>query len=335
MAGDLGVGAGASLGGAQLRARSGALYRLCIRLWPRAVDHAALRYRRPAPFLRWRPAFSGAIFLNVPESWLRSFCNPPISGQELAERLTMAGIEVEGYAPSGPQFSGVVVGEVLAVERHPGADKLTVCKVNAGGETLQVVCGAPNVRVGMKAALAKVGAKLPGMEIKAAALRGMESQGMLASARELGLSSDHSGLLELPPDATPGADVRSVLALGERILALKLTPNRADCLSILGVAREVSALTQAPLNAPRIEKVASKSKAKHPVRISAPEGCGRFASRVIRNVNAAAPTPEWLRQRLERAGQRSISALVDVTNYVMLELGRPLHVYDQDKLKGA
>ena len=273
--------------------------------------------------------------MNVPESWLRSFCNPPISGQELAERLTMAGIEVEGYAPSGPQFSGVVVGEVLAVERHPGADKLTVCKVSAGGESLQVVCGAPNVRVGMKAALAKVGAKLPGMEIKAAALRGVESQGMLASARELGLSDDHSGLLELPKNAKPGTDVRSALALDDRILTLKLTPNRADCLSILGVAREVAALTGAPLERPRIEKIPAKGKAKHPVRISAPEGCGRFAGRVIREVNAAAPTPQWMKERLERAGQRSISALVDVTNYVMLELGRPLHVYDVDKLKGA
>jgi phenylalanyl-tRNA synthetase beta chain len=273
--------------------------------------------------------------VNIPESWLRSFCNPPISAQELAERLTMAGIEVEGNEPYGPQFSGVVVGEVLSVDRHPGADKLTVCKVNVGGENLQVVCGAPNVRVGMKAPLAKVGARLPGMEIKAAALRGVESQGMLASARELGLSNDHSGLLELPKEARAGADVRSVLALGDRILTLKLTPNRADCLSILGVAREVAALTGAGLEAPRIEKLPARSKAKHPVRISAPEGCGRFAGRVIRDVNAAAPTPPWMKERLERAGQRSISALVDVTNYVMLELGRPLHVYDVDKLKGA
>jgi phenylalanyl-tRNA synthetase beta chain len=270
----------------------------------------------------------------VPESWLRAFCNPSISGQALADRLTMAGIEVEAYEPYGPRFSGVVVGEVLAVERHPGADKLTICRVHDGLTSLQVVCGAPNVRAGMKAALAKVGAKLPGMEIKAAALRGVESQGMLASARELGLSNEHSGLLELPKEAKPGTDVRSVLALDEPILTLKLTPNRADCLSILGVAREVCALTGAPLEASRIEKIPAKSKAQHPVRISAPDGCGRFAGRVIRKVNAAAPTPQWMKERLERAGQRSISALVDVTNYVMLELGRPLHVYDVDKLKG-
>jgi phenylalanyl-tRNA synthetase beta chain len=271
----------------------------------------------------------------VPESWLRSFCNPPISGQALADRLTMAGIEVEAYEPYGPQFSGVVVGEVLSVEKHPNAEKLTVCAVSTGNEMVRVVCGAPNVRAGMKAPLAKVGARLPEMEIKAAALRGVESKGMLASARELGLSSDHSGLLELPQDAKPGADVRTVLGLDERVMTLKLTPNRADCLSILGVAREVSALTGVRLEAPEIERIPAKTSAKHPVRISAPEGCGRFAGRVIRNVDAKAPTPPWMKERLERAGQRSISALVDVTNYVMLELGRPLHVYDLDELKGA
>ena len=272
--------------------------------------------------------------MNVPESWLRSFCNPPISGAELAERLTMAGLEVEAYEPFGPQFSGVVVAEILAVEKHPNADKLTVCRVHDGSSTLQVVCGAPNVRAGMKAPLAKVGAKLPGLEIREAPLRGVNSQGMLTSARELGLSNDHSGLLELAKDAKPGADVRTVLELDDRILTLKLTPNRADALSMLGVAREVSALTGVALETPNIELVAAKSTARHPVRISAPEGCGRFAGRVIRKVNAAAPTPPWMKARLERAGQRSISALVDVTNYVMLELGRPLHVYDLDKLKG-
>jgi phenylalanyl-tRNA synthetase beta chain len=273
--------------------------------------------------------------MNVPESWLRSFCNPPISGQALADRLTMAGIEVEAYEPYGPQFSGVVVGEVLSVEKHPNAEKLTVCAVSTGNETVRVVCGAPNVRAGMKAPLAKVGARLPAMEIKAAALRGVESHGMLASARELGLSNDHAGLLELPKEASTGSDVRVVLGLEDRILTLKLTPNRADCLSILGVAREVSALTTTRLEIPKIDRIPAKTSAKHPVRISAPEGCGRFAGRVIRNVNAKAPTPGWMRERLERAGQRSISALVDVTNYVMLELGRPLHVYDLDKLKGA
>ena len=272
--------------------------------------------------------------MNVPESWLRSFCNPPISGRELADRLTMAGIEVEAYEPYGPQFSGVVVGEILSVEKHPNAEKLTICKVHDGASSLQIVCGAANVRAGMKAPLAKVGASLPGMEIRAAALRGVQSHGMLASARELGLSNDHSGLLELPKESKPGTDVRAVLGLEDRVMTLKLTPNRADCLSILGVAREVSALTGTRLETPKIDQIPAKTGVKHPVRISAPEGCGRFAGRVIRSVNAKAPTPRWMKERLERAGQRSISALVDVTNYVMLELGRPLHVYDLDKLKG-
>src|SRR3954463_16391853 len=263
----------------------------------------------------------------IPESWLRSFCNPDIAGHALADKLTMAGIEVEAYQPVGAKLEGdVVVAEVLSVDEHPNAGKLTVCKVNAGKETLQVVCGAPNVRAGMKAVLAKIGTK---------AVRGIDSQGMLASARELGLSEDHSGLLELPADAKPGADARKLLGLDDHILTLKLTPNRADCLSVLGVAREVAAITGTKLAREKIEAVPPKSKAIHPVRISNPEGCGRFTGRAIRGVNAAAVSPEWMKQRLERAGQRPISALVDVTNYVMLELGRPLHVYDLDKLKGA
>ena len=272
--------------------------------------------------------------MNVPESWLRKLCNPPLSGQELADKLTMAGVEVESYEPFGPQFSGVVVGEILSVERHPGADKLTVCQVSDGVSSLQVVCGAPNARAGMKAPLAVIGAKLPGFEIGKVAVRGVESHGMLCSARELGLSSDHGGLLELHQKLQNGTDVRAALKLEDQVLTLKLTPNRADCLSVLGVARELAAITGAPLEAPAVDKIAAQSQARHAVRIAAPEGCGRFAGRVIRGVNAAAATPRWMKQRLERAGQRSISALVDVTNYVMLELGRPLHVYDLDKLKG-
>ena len=272
--------------------------------------------------------------MNVPEHWLRSFCNPPLKAEKLAQLLTMSGLEVEACAAVAPPFSGVVVGEILAVARHPNADKLTVCTVNAGKHKLSVVCGAPNARAGLKAPLATVGTKLGDLEIKAAALRGVESQGMLCSAKELGLSDDHSGLLELSADARPGQDLRQALDLDERVLTFKLTPNRADCLSILGIAREVAALTGAALKAPKVKAVAARGTAKHPFRISHAEGCGRFAGRVIRGVNAAAPTPAWMRQRLERAGQRSISALVDVTNYVMLELGRPLHVYDQDKLRG-
>jgi len=271
------------------------------------------------------------------ERWLRTFVDPPVASDELARLLTMSGVEVESCVPVAPPFTGVVVGRVISVHKHPNADRLTVCSVDGGkGEPLAVVCGAPNVVAGMKAPVALVGAKLPGeVEIKATSMRGVESRGMLCSARELGLSDDHSGLLALPADAEPGRDVRQVLALDDRIFTLKLTPNRADCLSVLGVAREVSALTRTKLQAPEIRPVPAASDAKFPVKISDARGCGRFAGRVLSNVNAAAPTPAWMRERLERAGQRSISALVDVTNYVMLELGRPLHVYDLDKLSGG
>ena len=273
--------------------------------------------------------------MNVPENWLRSFVDPKLDARKLAHLLTMSGLEVESLRQAAAPFAGVVVGEILAVEPHPNADKLTVCTVNAGRETLKVVCGAPNVRTGMKAPLATVGSVLGSLEIKYTKLRGVDSQGMLCSARELGMSDDHSGLLELPASAKPGEDVRRALELDEQVFTFKLTPNRADCLSVLGVAREVAALTGAKLKHPELKKIKPSDNSKHPVRISAPEGCGRFAGRVIRDVNAAAPTPAWMRQRLERAGQRPISALVDVTNYVMLELGRPLHVYDLDKLQGG
>ena len=276
------------------------------------------------------------------ERWLRTLVDPPLDSEELARLLTMSGVEVETCDPVAPPFSGVVVGHVLSVEKHPNADRLTVCGVDAGtGETLKVVCGAPNVASGMRVPCALIGAKLPGespgkpFEIRATNMRGVESRGMLCSARELGLSDDHSGLLALPSDAPVGRDIREVLALDDRLFTLKLTPNRADCLSVLGVAREVAALTRSTLKAPAIKPVAPVSKAAFPVKITHGEGCGRFTGRVIRNVNAAAPTPAWLKERLERSGQRPISALVDVTNYVMLELGRPLHVYDLDKLAGG
>ncbi len=273
--------------------------------------------------------------MNVPENWLREFVETKIRTEQLAHLLTMSGLEVESCEPVGTAPKGVVVGRIVSVEKHPNADKLTVCKVDTGKETLQVVCGAPNARAGMLAPLALVGARLKDIEIKKSNLRGIESEGMLCSARELGLSEDHSGLLDLPPGSKLGADVGKALRLDEQVFTFKLTPNRADCLSVLGIAREVSALTGARLRSPEIRPVKSKTKDKHPVRITDADGCGRFTGRVIRNVNAAAPTPAWMRERLERAGQRSISALVDVTNYVMLEIGRPLHVYDQDKLSGA
>ena len=276
----------------------------------------------------------------IPESWLRALVDPSMKTEELAHLLTMSGLEVESIKPVAPPFSGVVVGEVLSVGKHPDADKLSLCSVSVGkGEPLQIVCGAPNVRAGMKAPLAMIGARLPGAsgptQIKAAKMRGVESQGMLCSARELGLSEDHSGLLDLPADAQVGDDVRSLLQLDDNILEIKLTPNKADCLSVLGVAREVSALTRTKLNPPDVKAVPALCDAKLPFRITDAEGCGRFAGRAIRNVNARAATPDWMKQRLDRAGQRSISALVDVTNYVMLEMGRPLHVYDQDKVAGG
>jgi len=276
------------------------------------------------------------------EAWLREWVNPGLDTGQLTHLLTMSGLEVESCEPVARPFSGIVVGAVRTVVPHPNADKLRICGVDVGGErTLQIVCGAPNVCEGMKAPVALVGARLPAAdgaapaEIGRVKMRGVESEGMLCSARELGLSDDHSGLMVLPADAVPGADVRRVLSLDDHRILIKLTPNRPDCLSILGLAREVSALTGAPVQAPRIDPVSARTDATFPVRISDPEGCGRFTARVIRNVDAAAPTPGWMRERLERSGQRSISALVDVTNYVMLELGRPLHVYDLDRLSGG
>ncbi len=266
--------------------------------------------------------------------------DPALSTEELSHLLTMSGLEVEECVAVAPAFSGVVVGTVLSAEKHPNADRLKVCEVDAGdGQRARVVCGAPNVTVGMKAPFARIGATLPPqdgktIEIRRAAMRGVESEGMLCSARELGLSDDHSGLLALPVGAKPGTNVRDVLGLDDRIFTIKLTPNRADCLSVLGIAREVAALTQAPLRFDQRAPIKAVVDDVHAVGISDPAGCGRFTGRIIRDVDARAPTPDWMKQRLERAGQRSISALVDVTNYVMLELGRPLHVYDLGKLRG-
>ncbi|MEJ2897547.1 phenylalanine--tRNA ligase subunit beta, partial [Bordetella avium] len=270
------------------------------------------------------------------ESWLRTLVNPAIGTEELAHQLTMAGLEVEETQTAAPPFSGVVVARIVEAAAHPDADKLRVCKVDDGsGELLQIVCGAPNAAAGLLVPLARVGAQLPGnIKIGVAKMRGVASSGMLCSARELGLSQDHGGLLELPDRFTPGTDIRQALDLDDTLFVLKLTPNRADCLSILGVAREVAALTGAPLNAPQAQAVPVQIDARLPVRIEAPELCGRFAGRVIRGVNARAATPDWMKTRLERAGQRSVSALVDISNYVMLEVGRPSHVFDLDKIDG-
>lgn len=279
--------------------------------------------------------------MQFPESWLREFCNPSISTPELADLLTMAGLEVEELRPVAPAFTQIVVAEVLEVAKHPDADRLNVCKVNAGtGTTLQIVCGAPNVRPGIKVPCALVGAELPPGEndqpfkIKLGKLRGVESQGMLCSAKELGLSTESAGLHIFGDDAPVGVSVRDHLQLDDTLFTLKLTPNLAHCLSLLGVAREVSALTGAPLKVPAAAAVAPKLDDKLAVRVEAPDLCGRFTGRVIRNVDPKAVTPAWMVQRLERCGQRSVSALVDISNYVMFELGQPSHVFDLDKIKG-
>ena len=246
------------------------------------------------------------------ELWLRTFVDPALGTAELAHALTMAGLEVETLEPAAAPFSKVVVAEVLEVARHPNADRLSVCKVNVGEPAaLSIVCGAPNVAAGMRVPCALIGARLTGadgkiFEIKPTKLRGVASQGMLCSAKELGIADDHSGLLPLAADAPIGRDVREVLTLDDTLFTLKLTPNRADCLSLVGVAREVAAITGAALKLPPIAPVAALCAARHPVKITAPEGCGRFTGRVIRNVNAAASVPEWMVQRLARCGQRSI-----------------------------
>jgi phenylalanyl-tRNA synthetase beta chain len=276
------------------------------------------------------------------ENWLRTMVDPKMTSDELAHLLTMSGLEVEEVEPVAPPFSNVVVGYVREMAKHPNADRLNVCQVDVGtGTLLNIVCGAPNVRPGLKVVCAMAGAVLPPgadgkpFEIKVGQLRGVESQGMLCSAKELKLSEEGSGLLELPDDAPIGQNFRDYYALNDLKFTIKLTPNKADCLSVLGVAREVSALTGVALTVPAYRAVAVNSDEKLPVKISAPDLCGRFSGRVIRNLNAKAATPDWMKQRLERSGQRSVSALVDISNYVMLELGRPTHVFDLNKIHGG
>ena len=272
--------------------------------------------------------------MQFPESWLRSLVNPPISTDELAHQLTMSGLEVEEVTLAAPFFSGVVVARIESVEPHPDADKLKVCQVNAGqAEPLQIVCGAPNAAVGLVVPLAAVGAVLPGeFKIGVAKMRGVASAGMLCSAKELGLSQDHAGLMSLDPALVPGTPLRDALALDESIFTLKLTPNRADCLSMLGVAREVAALNDLKLVDEAVVPSPVSIDDRVSVSVKAPDLCGRFTGRVMRGVNAKAVTPAWMVQRLQRAGQRSVSALVDISNYLMLERGRPTHVFDLDKL---
>ena len=280
--------------------------------------------------------------MQFPESWLREFCNPSLSTAELADTLTMAGLEVEECKPVAPPFTQIVVGEIKEAVQHPNADRLRVCKVDVGQvPLLDIVCGAPNARVGIRVPCALVGAELPPGEdgkpfvIKVGKLRGVESQGMLCSARELKLSDDHGGLLELPLDAPLGQNIREFLKLDDTLLTLKLTPNLAHCLSVYGVARELAALTDAPLKTPAFPAVPVAGADRLPVKVSAPDLCGRFSGRVVRNVNPKAKTPQWMVDRLARCGQRSVTALVDISNYVMFEFGRPSHIFDLDKIHGG
>ena len=280
--------------------------------------------------------------MQFPESWLREFCNPALSTSELADTLTMAGLEVEEMAPVAPPFGGVVVGEIRSAVQHPDADRLRVCQVDVGqAEPLTIVCGAPNARAGIKVPCALVGAELPAGEdgrpfvIRVGKLRGVESHGMLCSAKELKLSDDHGGLLELPDNTPVGADIREVLSLDDTLFTLKLTPNLAHCLSVYGVARELAALTGAALKTPVFPTVAARVSDTLPVQISAPDLCGRFSGRIVRSVNPRASTPAWMIERLARCGQRSVSPLVDISNYVMFELGRPSHIFDLDKIHGG
>ena len=273
--------------------------------------------------------------MRVPLSWLRDFVDVPWSAKELGTRLTMCGFGLETVEPAAPPFSGVVVAEILEAVRHPQAEKLQVCKVSAGGESLQIVCGAPNARAGLKTALATVGAKLPGDKaIDKARLRGVESFGMLCSAKELGLSDASDGILELAPDAPVGQDLRAYLQLDDEILELNVTPNRGDAMSVLGIAREVAALTKTGVRLPQtaVPKAIPDTVS---VKLPAPSGCPKFTCRVVRGIDNGRPSPAWLRERLRRAGLRPISPVVDITQYVMLELGQPMHAYDLAKLKGG
>ena len=270
------------------------------------------------------------------EAWVRDWVDPPVDGPALYEQLTMAGLEVEGFEPVAEWFSGVVVGEVVSVARHPDADKLSVCEVSDGSERFQVVCGAPNVRAGLKSAFARVGAVLPDdFRIKKAKLRGVESFGMLCSAAELGLGDDHDGILELADVLVPGADLRAALALEDVTVEVNLTPNRGDCLSVRGLAREVGVLNNLPVRHVEAPAVAPTLDDTFPVTLEAPHGCPRYLGRVVRGVDTTRPSPLWLKERLRRSGLRSIDPVVDVTNYVMLELGQPLHAFDLNRLAGG
>ncbi len=271
------------------------------------------------------------------ELWLREWVNTTLDSDALSNQITMAGLEVDGVEPVSGAFNGVVVGEVVECGQHPNADKLRVTKVNVGGDRLlDIVCGAPNCRQGLKVAVATVGAVLPGdFKIKAAKLRGEPSEGMLCSFSELGISDDHNGIIELPLDAPVGTDIREYLKLDDNTIEISVTPNRADCLGIIGVARDVAVLNQTELNAPEIAPVEATIGDVLPIQVDAADACPRYLGRVVKGINVKAPTPLWMKEKLRRCGIRSIDAVVDVTNYVLLELGQPMHAFDKDRIDGG
>ena len=270
------------------------------------------------------------------EQWLRSWVNPDVARDELVARLSMVGLEVDAVTPVAGQFSGVVVGEILSAEQHPDADKLRVCQVSNGSETFQVVCGAPNARAGIKIPFAMIGAELPGdFKIKQAKLRGVESQGMLCSASELQVSDDNSGLMELAADAPVGQDIRIYLGLDDASIEIGLTPNRGDCLSLAGLAREVGAIYGATVAPVSVAPVVASHDEVRSVDVLVPQACPRYLGRVVRNVDLSKPTPLWMVERLRRSDIRSIDAAVDITNYVMLELGQPMHAFDLAEINGG
>ena len=277
--------------------------------------------------------------MKLDEGWLREWVDPGVGAEALAEQLTRAGLEVDSVAPAAPPggFSGVVAAEVLEARPHPNADRLKLCVVDpGGGDRVEVVCGAPNARAGMRAALARPGARIAGgVKVRRAKIRGAVSEGMLLSMRELGIGEEHDGIVELDPDAPRGADVRDALGLDDAVFELSLTPDRGDCLSVAGVAREVGAIHRIPVRGPSADPVAPEIEDRLPVALEAPEGCARYAGRVVRGVDPAAKTPLWMAERLRRCGVRALSPVVDVTNYVMLELGQPLHAFDLRRLEGG
>lgn len=274
--------------------------------------------------------------MKISENWLRTWVNPAIDSDTLSDQLTMLGLEVDELVPAAKPFTGVVIGEVLTVVQHPDADRLRVTTVNIGsGEPLQIVCGAPNVRVGMKAPVATIGAVLPGdFKIKKGKLRGVESQGMLCGASEIDLEDKIDGLLELPADAPVGTNIREYLNLDDHVIDISITPNRGDCFSIRGVAREIGVINQLPVTAPEIKEVAATIVDQKQVVVTT-DGCPRYLGRVIKNVNTKAPTPAWMEQALARSGIRQHSILVDITNYVLMEIGQPLHAFDGGQVQGS